>query len=287
LGRHRRTNYDEDGNGLIPFGNRKLTLVNLIPDSKMKKNIFKIAAFIFLLAFYNCSDGDVLTATTPINPTTPINALPPIVETNLPKQLKYLALGDSYTIGQSVCETCRFPEQLRKKLADLNPKNTYTSKIIATTGWTTTNLISAINAENPASNYDLVTLLIGVNNQYQEKPFSIYEKEFPELIFKAIALAKGDRSNVIVVSIPDYAFTPFGKQTANPSKISSEIDNYNAFAQKYCLEQNIEFVSITDITRQGFINPLLVAQDGLHPSELAYSLFVERIFPKANLAIHN
>ncbi|NDP28176.1 MAG: SGNH/GDSL hydrolase family protein [Flavobacterium sp.] len=244
------------------------------------KNIFKkIPAFLLIFTFYNCSNGDSL----PIN--TPVNTTPPIVEGNLPRQLTYLALGDSYTIGQSVCETCRFPEQLRKKLVDLDPKNTYTSKIIATTGWTTTNLISAINTENPASNYDLVTLLIGVNNQYQNLPFSIYESEFPQLISKAIALASGDRSNVIVVSIPDYSFTPFGKQSSNPAKISSEIDNYNAFAQKYCLEQNIEFVSITDITRQGFTNPLLVAQDGLHPSELSYSYFVERILPKASIAI--
>lgn len=163
----------------------------------MKKIFFKIAAFLLIFIFYNCSDGNALPTTTPIN--TP----PPIVETNLARKFNYLALGDIYTIGQSVCEACRFPEQLRKKLGDLNPKNTYTSKIIAITGWTTTNLISAINAENPASNYELVTLLIGVNNQYQEKPFSIYEKEFPELIFKAIALARGDKSNVIVVSIPD------------------------------------------------------------------------------------
>jgi lysophospholipase L1-like esterase len=247
----------------------------------MKKIFVKIAAFLLIFTFYNCSNEDSLPITNPINTT------PPIVEVKLPKQFNYLALGDSYTIGQSVCETCRFPEQLRKKMGDLDPKNTYTSKIIATTGWTTTNLISAINTENPTSNYDLVTLLIGVNNQYQSKPFSVYENEFPQLIFKAIALAKGDRSNVIVVSIPDYAFTPFGKQSSNPSKISSEIDNYNAFAQKYCVEQNIEFVSITDITRQGFINPLLVAQDGLHPSELAYSYFVERILPKAKIALQN
>lgn len=247
----------------------------------MKKIFVIIAGFLFIFAFYNCSNDDALTVTTPII------TIPPIVEGNLPQQFNYLALGDSYTIGQSVCESCRFPEQLRKKLEDLNPKNTYTSKIIATTGWTTTNLISAINAENPASNYDLVTLLIGVNNQYQGKPFSLYENEFPELVNKAISLAKGDKSNVIVVSIPDYTFTPFGKQSSNPSKISSEINNYNAFAQKYCLERNIEFVSITDITRQGFINPLLVATDGLHPSELAYSAFVERIFPKATSAIHN
>jgi lysophospholipase L1-like esterase len=250
----------------------------------MKKVFVKIAAILLIFIFSNCSEGgEPLVVITPNN-TTPTT---PFVDINLPRQLNYLALGDSYTIGQSVCETCRFPEQLRKKLGDLNPKNSYTSKIIARTGWTTTDLISAIKNENPASNYDLVTLLIGVNNQYQNMAFSVYEKEFPELVFKAISLAKGDRSNVIVVSIPDYAYTPFGKQSSNPSKISSEIDKYNAFAQKYCLEQNIEFVSITDITRQGFINPLLVAQDGLHPSELAYSLFLDRIFPKATLAIHN
>nr|WP_315147606.1 SGNH/GDSL hydrolase family protein [uncultured Flavobacterium sp.] len=252
----------------------------------MKKIFAKIAAVLFLFIFSNCSDDDTIKTTIPINVPNTTNTAP-IVVPNVPKQLNYLALGDSYTIGQSVCETCRFPEQLRKKLGDLNPKNTYTTKIIARTGWTTTDLISAINADNPASNYDLVTLLIGVNNQYQNKQFSIYENEFPQLLFKAIALAKGDRSNVIVVSIPDYAFTPFGKQSSNPSKISTEIDNYNAFAKKYCLEQNIEFISITDITRQGLTNTNLVATDGLHPSELAYSLFVERILPKASLVIQN
>jgi lysophospholipase L1-like esterase len=253
----------------------------------MKKISFKIAAFLLIFTFYNCSEVDSVSTNTSINTISPVNTTTPFVDANVPRQLNYLALGDSYTIGQSVCETCRFPEQLRKRLADLNPKNTYITKIIATTGWTTTNLITAINAENPTSNYDLVTLLIGVNNQYQGKPFSVYENEFPQLIFKAIALAKGDRSNVIVVSIPDYAFTPFGKQSRNPSKISTEIDNYNAFAQKYCLEQKIEFVSITEITRQGLTNPSLVASDGLHPSELAYSYFVDRIFSKATLAIHN
>jgi len=243
------------------------------------KNIKSLPFFLCFILFGCSGEGTSVKMTS--------NSILIPVDLNPPRQLSYLALGDSYTIGQSVCETCRFPEQLRKKLSDLNPKNTYTSKIIARTGWTTTNLISAINTENPASNYDLVTLLIGVNNQYQNKPFSIYENEFPELVNKAIVLAKGDKSNVIVVSIPDYAFTPFGKQSSNPSKISSEIDSYNDFAQKYCLEKNIEFVSITDITRQGFINPLLVAQDGLHPSELAYSYFVERILPKATFAINN
>ncbi len=253
----------------------------------MKKISFKIAAFLLIFTFYNCSDSESMQTRRPVitnNTTSTTTTAPPIVTPIAGKELTYLALGDSYTIGQSVCETCRFPEQLRKKLADSNQKNTYTTKIIATTGWTTTNLISAINVQNPSSNYDLVTLLIGVNNQYQGKPFSVYEKEFPELIIKAILLAKGDKSNVIVVSIPDYAFTTFGRGSAT---ISSGIEQYNAFAKAYCTENNIEFVNITDITQQGLKNTSLVASDGLHPSELAYSLFVERIFPKATLAIHN
>jgi acyl-CoA thioesterase I len=248
---------------------------------EMKNSIAKIASLLFVLAFANCTNDNPTTQAKSI--TTP----PIIVDTNLPRQLNYLALGDSYTIGQSVCETCRFPEQLRKKLENQNLKNTYTSKIVATTGWTTTNLIGAIKAQNLTSNYDLVTLLIGVNNQYQNRPFSVYEMEFPELVTQAIAYAKGDKSNVIVVSIPDYAYTPFGKSLTNPSKVSLEIDNYNAFAQKYCSERNIEFITITDITRQGLTNPNLVATDGLHPSELAYSLFVDRILPKASVVIHN
>jgi lysophospholipase L1-like esterase len=255
----------------------------------MKKNLFKIVIATFLLFLAASCSVDSPEKSVNSKPEVPVTVSIPIPQNPPPevvKEINYLALGDSYTIGQSVCETCRFPEQLRKKLEISNTNNTYKSQIIATTGWTTANLISAINAINLAPKYDLVTLLIGVNNQYQNKAFSIYEKEFPELVTKAIVLAKGDKANVIVVSIPDYAFTPFGKQS-NPSKISLEIDNYNAFAQKYCLEQNIEFITITDITRQGLINPLLVATDGLHPSELAYTQFVERILPKAIIAVQN
>jgi acyl-CoA thioesterase-1 len=255
----------------------------------MKKNLFKLIIFPFLLLLVvSCSDGsDELVIPKSISPDPVLIPIPTPTPQTPPKEINYLALGDSYTIGQSVCETCRFPEQLKKNLGNLNPNNTYFLKIIAQTGWTTTNLISAINAQSLNSNYDLVTLLIGVNNQYQNRLFSIYENEFPELVNKAIALAKGDKTNVIVVSIPDYAYTPFGQQSSNSAKISTEIDNYNAFAKKYCLERNIEFISITDITRQGLTNPKLVASDGLHPSELAYSYFVERILPKAAIATQN
>ena len=109
------------------------------------------------------------------------------------KKVSYIALGDSYTIGQSVCLTCRFPEQLKKRLESTIPSLTVDLKIIAQTGWTSSNLIQAIKEQQPTSDYKLVTLLIGVNNQYQNKEFSIYESEFPQLAQKAITLAKGDK----------------------------------------------------------------------------------------------
>ncbi len=199
------------------------------------------------------------------------------------KHYNYLALGDSYTIGESVCASCRFPVQLKDSIAKYLPANdTFQIKIIAQTGWTTTNLKSAIAAENTTNNYDLVTLLIGVNNQYQHLPFSVYEQEFPELVATAIQKAKGDKNNVIVVSIPDYAYTPFGGGNAT---ISAEIDSYNAFAENYCNANNIIFINITDITRLGLAQPELVANDGLHPSAIAYSKFVERILPVARIKI--
>ena len=194
--------------------------------------------------------------------------------------IKYLALGDSYTIGENVCEDCGFPVQLKDSLQKLYPADLISAKIIAQTGWTTANLISAINDENSDYDYDLVTLLIGVNNQYQNKPFELYEKEFPILLNKAIAFARGNKKKVIVISIPDYAFTPFGQRKSNPSDISLQIDRYNAFARKYCKANGVEFTNITDITQQGLNNPNLVTKDGLHPSALAYSMFVERLLPK-------
>ncbi|HBR53228.1 MAG TPA: lysophospholipase [Flavobacteriaceae bacterium] len=198
--------------------------------------------------------------------------------------IKYLALGDSYTIGESVAATQNFPFQLQDTLVkSINSTADY--KIIARTGWTTTNLLNAIENENPATDYDLVTLLIGVNNQYQNKPFSLYEQEFPDLLNKAIALASGNKERVIVVSIPDYAFTPFGQKREDPKKISAEIDQYNAFAKQIATENGVLFQNITDITRRGLTDPSLVANDGLHPSGKAYQLFVDRLFQKALSAI--
>lgn len=208
-----------------------------------------------------------------------IAAVPP--PESIAKTYKYLALGDSYTIGESVCDSCRFPAKLKVRLEKNMSNTTVDVKIIARTGWTTTNLINAITTENPIPDYDLVTLLIGVNNQYQHKDFSLYETEFPRLVNKAIALAKGDRANVIVISIPDYAYTPYGQSMGNTATISAEIDQYNTFAQNYCTQNNIVFVNITDITREGLQHIDLITYDALHPSQLAYSRFADRILPKA------
>jgi lysophospholipase L1-like esterase len=230
------------------------------------KVLFKVGFILFALLVVSCSsDNDSGT------------------EIIQPKYYKYLALGDSYTIGESVCQTCRFPIQLQDSIKKhITANDMFQTQIIAQTGWNTTNLKTAIATQNPTNDFDLVTLLIGVNNQYLNKPFSLYEQEFPELVAIAIQKAKGDKKNVIVVSIPDYAYTPFGNGNAS---ISSQLDNYNAFAQNYCLVNNITFINITDITRLGLQQPNLVASDGLHPSTIAYTKFVERILPKARIKL--
>ncbi len=228
------------------------------------KNFVKL---IFLLLIFGCSpEKEVI-----------------VRDQNL-KNNKYLALGDSYTIGESVCIDCRFPEQLKTELENRFYQDSFDLQIIARTGWTTTNLKTAIDQLKPKNDFDLVTLLIGVNNQYQNRPFSVYETEFPELVTKAISFAKGDKSNVIVVSIPDYAYTPFGRGAEN---ISLGVAKYNAFAKNYCFENNIQFVNITDITQQGLVQPNLVAVDDLHPSQIAYAKFVERILPKTIEVLKN
>ena len=229
------------------------------------KHLLKISCLLLFTLLVSCSANDT------------------VQTSSSGKTIKYLALGDSYTIGQSVCEICRFPIQLQNELKNnLTSKDVFVTNVIAQTGWTTTNLKSAIASQNLTNDYDLVTLLIGVNNQYQNRPFSLYEQEFPELVNIAIDKAKGTKANLIVVSIPDYAYTPFGNGNTT---ISTQIDAYNAFAENYCIENNITFVNITDITRQGLSQPNLVATDGLHPSEIAYSKFVELILPKAKVVL--
>lgn len=250
----------------------------------MKPHFKQIVTIILSIFLLSCSSEESPSQTTSTTP--PATEVP---TTAIPSTINYLALGDSYTIGQSVCETCRYPEQLKANLKTIYPQTSFSLKVIAQTGWTTSNLISAINTQNPDSNYDLVTLLIGVNNQYQHLNFSVYEKEFPQLLNKAIALAKGDKKNVLVLSIPDYTYTPFASNytAENQAKISGEITRYNNFAESFCITKDVAFISITDITQKGLSNSSLVASDGLHPSELAYKQFVGRILPKVKMILQD
>jgi lysophospholipase L1-like esterase len=247
------------------------TLKRFSKSNQIVSKTLNILFLSFLLIAISCSDDETTTS----------------IDTAPNRTLKYLALGDSYTKGEAVCDSCKFPSQLQDSLQNyLTASEVVVLKVIAQTGWTTTNLKTAIANENLTANYDLVTLLIGVNNQYQNKPFSIYEQEFPELLNTAITLAKGDLNRVIVVSIPDYAYTLIGLG-GNEDLISSQIDQYNLFAKNLAESMGITFINITDITRQGLANPALVAYDNLHPSELAYTKFVERLLPiaKTKLAI--
>ncbi len=199
-------------------------------------------------------------------------------QNNNSNKIKYLALGDSYTIGTSVCATCNYPTQLQEKLsAELN--SNINLDIIAQSGWNTTALIEAINNQDLSNDFDLVTLLIGVNNQFQQKPFDVYIVEFSILLNRAIQLANGNLNKVIVISIPDYAFSPYGQDEIDSQLVSNEIDTYNDFAKKTSESKNVKFLNITDITRRGLNDPTLVASDGLHPSEKAYAEFVERLLP--------
>jgi lysophospholipase L1-like esterase len=190
------------------------------------------------------------------------------------KSLKFLALGDSYTIGESVAEDQRWPrklvEALRKKGYLVEMPHT-----IATTGWRTDDLMHAINKDHPSKDYDLVSLLIGVNNQYQGKSAAIYSTEFEALLDTAIEHAGNQGSMVFVLSIPDYGFTPFGKKRR--SEISSGIDVFNTVNRSIAEKKGVKYIDITDISREGLRDPELVASDGLHPSAKMYGLWVDRI----------
>lgn len=195
--------------------------------------------------------------------------------------IKYLALGDSYTIGESVAEHQRWPVQLIAALASKGVQY-YPPTIIAATGWRTDDLKNAIDSAKPSKHFDLVSLLIGVNNQYQGKSAKEYAVEFEELLDMAIQFAHHEKSKVIVLSIPDYGFTPFGKN--NQDKISREIDTFNAINRSISEKKGVKYIDITDISRMGLSDTELVAEDGLHPSGKMYGLWAERIM---NIMIAN
>lgn len=202
-------------------------------------------------------------------------------------KIDYLALGDSYTIGEAVPEKDRWPvqlvERLRKEGIEINDPT-----IIATTGWTTDELQSALARVRLAGNYELVSLLIGVNNQYRGYPVDQYKKEFAELLDQAIALAGGDPDDVFVLSIPDYGVTPFSKEKGlNPAKIARELNQYNAIAKEIAVSQEVDFFEITEWSRRAKNDPSLIASDGLHPSGKMYKNWVDTCFKEVSKKLKN
>lgn len=181
-----------------------------------------------------------------------------------------LALGDSYTIGQSVLQIERFPAQTIEKLKALNVVFSQ-AEYIATTGWTTRNLINAINSNLPTrTNYDFVTLLIGVNNQYQGRSQQEYATEFTFLLNRAILYAGSKANRVAVLSIPDWSVTPFANGQ-NTALIARQIDSFNLINKQISLQMNVHYLDITLSTRMAIVDPTLIANDGLHPSGKEYT----------------
>lgn len=199
-----------------------------------------------------------------------------VSQTTENKKLHYLALGDSYTIGESVPSAENFPHQLVKLLNE-NKFNFDEPEIIAKTGWRTDQLIQKVNETKlKHEQYDLVTLLIGVNDEFQGRSVNDYKPQFIKMLDQAIQLAGNDSSKVWVFSIPDYGFTPFG--TAQKARISARLDEYNALNKQLATEKGVHYVEITTISRKGLETPALVATDGLHPSADMYKLWVEEFF---------
>ncbi len=197
-------------------------------------------------------------------------------KTELPNK-KILALGDSYTFGASVPTQDRWTN----KLIDLtkNKFNFIEHTVIAKNGWTTKNLLDAIAQESPTASFDIITLLIGVNNQYQNLNFKLFETEFNQLVIRANSFAKDSQQRIIVLSIPDWGASPFGRSDSSP-KISEDIDKYNSFIKQYCIKNNIPFINITSLTRQKQDDNYF-AKDRLHYSATMHQLWAELALEEA------
>ncbi len=227
-----------------------------------------IIVLFFTLSLFNCAKDDNSSMENE-----PIIQIP----------IKYLALGDSYTIGQSVDVEDRYPIQLETRLKN-DSIQVDTTIIIAKTGWTTANLKNAIIDADLTDTFDLVSLLIGVNNQFQGRSIDEYEIEFEELLQTAIDFAGGEKENVFVVSIPDYAYTPFGN--GNPFT-SQKIDEFNLVNKTITDSIGVSYFNITPISREGLDKPELVATDNLHPSGEQYSRWVDLFYDDVKLKVED
>ena len=191
---------------------------------------------------------------------------------------RFLALGESYTIGEAVAPDERWPALLAQRLELGEPE------IVARTGWTTDELSAAIDAAKPQGPFDLVTLLIGVNDQYRGRNVESYRGGFTALLDRAVAFAGNDPRRVVVVSIPDWGVTPFAADR-DRAQIAAEIDRYNGVNRDEAGRAGAHYADIGTVSREAASRPDLTASDRLHPSPDLYRRWVEIILPKARLAL--
>lgn len=227
------------------------------------------------LSLLHCKHQPVAT----FDPPTAPGPTPPVFTENV----DVLSLGDSYTKGESVPWAQNFPNQLADSLR-AEGRTVATPRNIAQTGWRTDQLQSAIqnsaNQDIADSTFSIVTLCIGVNNQYQGANFDTYKVQFEQLLQTAILRAGQRPKRVVVLSIPDWAYTTYGQNfSSNPAQISLKIDQYNAANRIIAEQYGVHYVSVTEVSRQGLIKPDLVASDGLHPSKQQYTAWVKLMLP--------
>lgn len=194
---------------------------------------------------------------------------------------RFLALGDSYTIGESVASNQRWPVQLVRALR-ADDVEMAKPRIIARTGWTTDELAGAVEDAGLKGEFDLVSLMVGVNDQYRGRSVANYRNEFEQLLKRAIRLAGGVPGRVVVVSIPDWGVTPFArKDERSTAEIGEQIDAFNDANRALAEQYGTRYVDVTDISREVAEDILLVANDGLHPSPQQYHRWTQRILPVA------
>lgn len=190
---------------------------------------------------------------------------------------KYLALGDSYTVGEAVKPEESFPRFTTKLLFSYGVIEPAIPEIIASTGWTSGKLLEAINHTPPkVERYDIVSLLIGVNDQYKGLSLEQYRDNFKTLLQKSIEYAGNNPEKVWVLSIPDYSSTPFAEKM-DQQKIFDEINAFNRVNKKITMEAGINYMDITALSRKYVIMPEFMADDGLHPSGFQYYLWAEKL----------
>lgn len=198
---------------------------------------------------------------------------------------RFLALGDSYTIGEGVAGAERWPMQLAAKLHSQDVI-VESPQIIAKTGWTTDELSAAMDAAALRPPYALVTLLIGVNDQYRSRNMENYRAEFSALLQRAIHLADDQTQRVIVVSIPDWGVTAFGQKSGRDvQQIADELDAYNTINRDVSAAQHVRYVDIAQLSRSDGTRAEMLTEDGLHPSATMYALWAALVLPEAQAAL--